>query len=156
MEITAPIVSIENLGFEVRRKALLKDVSYSVLPGAWLAVLGENGAGKTTLLDLIMGFKKPTSGRLTVFSHEPAQDNAELRRSIAYLSEKVDIPGDWSVGDFLEFNRYFYPTHDSGLEAELSKTFRVSKEKRVGALSAGEIRRSQWSCPQLDRTLLLC
>ena len=143
MNASPTLVSAENLCFVVRKKTLLKEVSFSITPGSWMAVVGENGAGKTTLLDLVMGFKKPTSGKITVFSSEPFLDRAEDRQKISYLSEKVDIPGDWSVGEFLEFNRRFYPTYDLALEKELCKTFRVNGVDRVGNLSAGEIRRAQ-------------
>jgi len=33
----------------------LKDISFSVAPGATVALLGQNGAGKTTLLRLLAG-----------------------------------------------------------------------------------------------------
>lgn len=143
MSESTPLVSADHLFYEVLGKSLLADISFSLAPGSWLAVLGENGAGKTTLLDLLMGFKKPSRGTVNVFSHPPFSDRATDRQKIGYLSEKVDIPGDWSVGEFLSFNSHFYPGYDFALEAELSRVFRVSRESRVGNLSAGEIRRAQ-------------
>ena len=40
----------------------LKDISFSVAPGATVALLGQNGAGKTTLLRLLAGVYRPRGG----------------------------------------------------------------------------------------------
>jgi len=43
----------------------LYDVSASVEPGEVVGVIGPNGAGKTTLFNVICGFNRPSSGRLS-------------------------------------------------------------------------------------------
>jgi len=137
-------VEIQNLGYQIRRdKTVLAGVNLNIAPGDFTAVLGENGAGKTTLLDLILGFRKPTQGALRVGGEKPHQDNWRARQEIAYLSEKVDIPGDWTAGDFLKFNEYFYNRYNHDLEAKYRRVFQVNRADRLGNMSAGEIRRVQ-------------
>jgi ABC-2 type transport system ATP-binding protein len=108
-----------------------------------VALLGENGAGKTTLMDLLMGFRKPSSGQIWVNEKEPSSDPWTQRAEISYLSEKMGLPGDWSVTDFLSFNRFFYPNYSLELESELISLFRVNPKARIFNLSAGEVRRVQ-------------
>ena len=48
------------------RFTALSDVSFSLMPGETLGVLGVNGAGKSTLLKLIAGVSGPTSGKVAV------------------------------------------------------------------------------------------
>jgi ABC-2 type transport system ATP-binding protein len=137
-------IELQNLGYSVSpNRFLLDDISLTVPTGAFVALLGENGAGKTTLMDLLVGFKKPTHGKLLVNDKEPAQDPWEQRKTISYLSEKMGLPGDWSVAEFLKFNRYFYPGYSSELESQLLGLFKVNPAQRIFNLSAGEIRRVQ-------------
>ena len=106
-------------------------------------MLGENGAGKTTLLDLMMGFRSPACGFLKVQDKKPYMDNWQQRYEIAYLSEKIDIPGDWSVKEFLEFNKFFYKKYSREREKQLLSEFKITINRRLGNMSAGEIRRVQ-------------
>ena len=46
----------------------LKDVSFSVPKGEFVAIVGESGSGKSTLLKIIFGSLKPTKGHVQVGS----------------------------------------------------------------------------------------
>jgi putative ABC transport system ATP-binding protein len=48
----------------------LQDVSFTVMPGALVALVGRSGSGKTTLLNCIGGLDLPSSGRVFVNGHE--------------------------------------------------------------------------------------
>jgi putative ABC transport system ATP-binding protein len=45
-----------------RKIAVLRDVSFSIAQGAFVAIVGPSGSGKTTLLGLLAGLDTPTSG----------------------------------------------------------------------------------------------
>lgn len=47
-------------------KPLMRDVSFGVLPGQKVAVVGPTGAGKTTLINLLMRFYEVDGGRITL------------------------------------------------------------------------------------------
>jgi ABC-2 type transport system ATP-binding protein len=137
------LIEVRNAGFSVKDKLILRDVSFSAGAGMWIGILGENGSGKTTLIDLLMGFKAPSTGAISMLGMSPADDLAALRQSVAYLSEKVDLPGDCTIGDFLRLNAFFYPTYDRSLESTLCQQLKVDARQRIGNLSAGQIRRAQ-------------
>ncbi|HQC35470.1 MAG TPA: energy-coupling factor transporter ATPase [Bacillota bacterium] len=52
--------------YEKDRHDVLKDLSFSVNRGEFVAVLGGNGTGKTTMLSVIAGLNKPYRGKLQV------------------------------------------------------------------------------------------
>lgn len=58
---------VENLGKAYGRETVLRDVSFSLLPGKALGISGSNGAGKTTLIHLLSSILTPNSGLITLF-----------------------------------------------------------------------------------------
>ncbi len=53
----------------------LRDISFEVLPGEILSIVGQSGCGKTTLVNLIAGFVRPTSGRVLLNGRAAARPN---------------------------------------------------------------------------------
>jgi putative ABC transport system ATP-binding protein len=45
---------------------VVKNITFSVEPGAFVAIVGPSGSGKTTLLGLLAGLDNPTQGRVTL------------------------------------------------------------------------------------------
>ena len=61
------IIEVENLSFSYTpQSTVLKDISFEVMPGTFLAVAGPNGAGKSTLLNLLCGTLRPKSGTIRI------------------------------------------------------------------------------------------
>jgi putative ABC transport system ATP-binding protein len=49
---------------------VLKDVSFTVEQGAFVAIVGPSGSGKTTLLGLLAGLDTPTQGKVILDGHD--------------------------------------------------------------------------------------
>jgi len=97
-------VALENVSLTVvARDALveiLRQVSLRASAGEFLCLLGPSGSGKTTILNLVAGFAKPTSGRVTYGDKDvgsPGPDRAVVFQDAALfpwltLKDNVEFP----------------------------------------------------------------
>ena len=80
----------------------LKDVSFSVPKGEYVAVVGESGSGKSTLLNLIGGLDTPTSGKVLidgkdVFAMKDRKLTIFRRRNIGFIFQAFNLIPELTV-----------------------------------------------------------
>ncbi|MCR4874194.1 MAG: energy-coupling factor ABC transporter ATP-binding protein [Clostridia bacterium] len=61
------IFKLENVGYSIKGKEILKDISFDINRGSRVVLLGENGVGKTTLVRILSRLQKPTEGSVQQF-----------------------------------------------------------------------------------------
>ena len=61
-----PFIAFEHVCKRFGDNVVLDDVSFFVLPGETLCIIGRSGVGKSVSLEIIMGFLKPDAGRIVV------------------------------------------------------------------------------------------
>lgn len=68
-------IQVKNLYFKYNEKSsyILEDVSFNVVPGEKIAIVGENGAGKSSLVKCLLGLYIPTKGSI-LFDNVSIQD----------------------------------------------------------------------------------
>ena len=67
------MLQIANLTRQFNNRIVLRDVSLTLQPGEYVAIVGESGVGKSTLLNLIAGLDRPDGGRLVLDGDEYAR-----------------------------------------------------------------------------------
>jgi ABC-2 type transport system ATP-binding protein len=82
----APLLDIQDLTVAYGAMVALDGLTARLPPGG-VGLLGPNGAGKTTLLRTVLGFVRPSAGRLQVLGLDPAREPLAVRRRIGYMSE---------------------------------------------------------------------
>ncbi len=130
-----------------RELTVLKDISFTVEPGGFVAIVGPSGSGKTTLLGLLAGLDRPSTGRVWLDGQDldalDEDGRARLRREkvgfvfqsfqlIPTLTarENVQVPLELAGGNGAEISRdllervglggrgHHYPTQLSGGEQQ--------------------------------------
>jgi phospholipid/cholesterol/gamma-HCH transport system ATP-binding protein len=66
LDAEEPAVLLEHVHLAFDEKVILRDVSFSLLPGHTKIILGASGSGKSTILKLILGLLQPDGGRIFV------------------------------------------------------------------------------------------
>ncbi len=89
-------VEFKNVSFKYKGKGFIfEDISFSVLPGQKIAIVGESGEGKTTLIDLISLYFKPSKGKILIDGVNIRKINLRfLRKNIAYVPQEIILFND--------------------------------------------------------------
>ena len=82
----------------------LKNVSFSVEEGEYVAIMGESGSGKTTLLNILAALDKPTGGSVSLDGKNLAQirerDIAAFRRDhLGFVFQEFNLLDTFSIED---------------------------------------------------------
>lgn len=80
----------------------LKDVSFSVPKGEYVAIVGESGSGKSTLLNMIGALDSPTSGKVLIdgkdiFSINEGSLTIFRRRNIGFIFQAFNLIPELTV-----------------------------------------------------------
>ena len=139
---TAP--SVEMKGIHLRYKtgpAVLQDLSWSLLPGQVVGLLGRNGAGKTTLLETLLGLREPQSGRVLLFGEDAAAPSDALRARIGYVPQHSDLFGGLTAAQMLSYFRSFYPRWNEAKVEGLLSRWDIRRDQPISKLSGGQQQR---------------
>ncbi|MDK2970943.1 MAG: lipopolysaccharide export system ATP-binding protein [Candidatus Sumerlaeota bacterium] len=142
---------------EIRTSSLVKEfgnrrvvdgVSISVKTGEIVGLLGPNGAGKTTTFKMIVGFERPTKGKVYFgerdITSKPIHERARL--GVSYLAQETSVFRKMTVRDNLKaileahrVPRAEIRTRIDKLEEELG--IGHLRRQKAETLSGGEMRR---------------
>ena len=69
---------------------VLKDITFTALPGRTLALVGHTGAGKSTIVNLLLRFYDPERGRITVDGVDIRElSTSDLRSAIGFVQQDL-------------------------------------------------------------------
>ena len=85
------MMQVKNISFHYKGSpAVLKDVSFDLAPGEFVAILGNNGVGKSTLLKCFNHILKPDAGQVLLDGEDLLKKSArEVAKKVAFVSQSV-------------------------------------------------------------------
>src|SRR5262249_28567664 len=117
----------------------VRGVSLAIHPGELVAMLGPNGAGKTTSINLMLGMRKPTSGRAKLFGLHP--DDRRARSRCGVMLQESGVPDTLTVRELLELFGSYYPHPMAPERAIALAGLEQQAKQQAGKLSGGQRQR---------------
>lgn len=146
-----PDLELRHVSLAFDEKVVLKDVSFTLLPGHTKLILGASGSGKSTILKLILGLLKPDAGEVLVHGERvDLMEEPELlrmRSDLGMVFQEGALFDSLTVGENVGFK--FYEDTDMPLDDVRQRVEEVLGfvrlgdyvDRRTSELSGGQRRR---------------
>jgi ABC-2 type transport system ATP-binding protein len=158
--VTVPALSVAGVSHSYGARKALDNVTLTVKPGQFTALLGLNGAGKTTLLSLVTRLFDTKSGSISVLGHRIDREPGEALRQLGVVFQARTLDLDLSVKDNLLFHAALHGiggrearTRTMEVLADVELADRARDKARL--LSGGQMRRVEIARALLHRPRLL-
>lgn len=162
--MSQPILQVKNVGLTYKKRGslinafqhhALKDISFDLLKGETLGILGKNGGGKSTLLRILAGIVNPSSGQvicapqttralltlgLGFIPSISGRENAIYSAMLQGIPRKVAKTIVDDIAEFTELEEFFdqpVDTYSSGMRARLG--FATAMYTKVDILFIDEV-----------------
>src|SRR5437870_4805780 len=157
MKETQPAIEIKGLNYSYGRAEAVHDLNLTVQRGRCYGLFGRNGAGKTTTMKCLLNLLRPKNGQVRVFGLDPAKQEVEVKRRLAYVPDFVAFYPWMTVRETLDYLASFRDHWNQAIEKDLLERFRLDPTKETKALSKGQ--RTQVAligaiCPEPELLLL--
>ncbi len=101
--LTEPVISLRNLRVSYGEREILHGISFDVVRGETLVILGGSGSGKSTLLRTLVGLEKPSAGEIWIKGRDVAKTSEaemdEIRTKIGMSFQGGALFGSMTVGE---------------------------------------------------------
>jgi ABC-2 type transport system ATP-binding protein len=106
--VTAPVISLRNLGKRFGDFEAVHALTFDIEPGAIFGFLGANGAGKTTTMRMLCGLTRPSTGSAAIAGADVWRKRHIVRTKFGYVAQRFSLYRDLTV---VENFRFFAGAH---------------------------------------------
>ncbi|MFE5891437.1 ABC transporter ATP-binding protein [Streptomyces sp. NPDC056462] len=143
LNTTTPVVGFDQVSKSYGDVRAVDGLTLALHPGETVALLGPNGAGKSTTLDLLLGLKRPDSGRVGVFGTDPRE--AIVAGRVGAMLQSGGLMGEVTVAEMVrlacDLHPRLYPVSDVLARAGITQI----ADRKVDKLSGGQSQRVRFA-----------
>ena len=155
-----PALDIQGVSHRFGAVEALRDVSFTVRPGSFCALLGINGAGKTTLFSLVTRLYDSTSGRIAVAGFDARRQPGQALSRLGVVFQSRALDGDLTLRQNLAYHAALHGIRRRDALPRIAEVLAlVDLSDKAGArastLSGGQQRRAEIARALLHRPQLL-
>jgi ABC-2 type transport system ATP-binding protein len=134
-------IEVEGLHKAYGEHEAVRGIDFKVERGEVFGLLGPNGAGKTTTVEILEGYRKRTSGRVSVLGHDPADRDPDLRSRVGIVLQTSGFYSHLTVREAVHHWAGFYPAPRDPEEVIVLAGLAEAADRRARTLSGGQHRR---------------
>jgi ABC-2 type transport system ATP-binding protein len=136
------------------------DISFDVLPGTILGIIGPSGAGKTTAIRMLTGALEPTSGTVRVLAEDPRRFRRRTRKRIGYMPQLFTLYPDLTARENVDFVASLFGMLFRSRHRRVQAVLELvdlweARNRRASDLSGGMQRRLELACALVHEPSLL-
>lgn len=142
------MIQVTHIKKKYGKKVVLEDITFTVKPGEYVAIIGENGCGKSTLLKIMADVMKADAGDVSYFGK-----TKDKNRLCGYVPQENPLLEDLSVKD----NLFLWGGKNVMQQKNVLEEFQLMDilETPVKKLSGGMKRRLSIACSMLKMPSIL-
>lgn len=134
-------VRVRDLRKTYGTRAAVDDVSFDIVRGETFALLGPNGAGKSTTVEILEGYRRRTSGEVSVLGGDPAHAGLAWKARLGIVLQSTGQAGAFTVREQLRQFAGYYPRPRDVDEVIAAVGLEEKANTRISRLSGGQQRR---------------
>lgn len=119
------MISVKDLHVSLARKMILNNISFQLIEGDNLVILGRSGSGKTVLIKTLLGIYPPDAGTINVDGYDlyscSQTDFENIKRSFAMVFQHAALLDSFSV-----FQNVALPLYERGCMSEAAIETKVN------------------------------
>ena len=151
------LIDVCGLARRLGPRSLVCGVTFTLLPGEIIGLVGANGGGKTTTLRMLAGLLRPDVGDGQVLG-VPVEARSRPWRQLGYMAQKTALYPELSVRENLRFrcDVFGLPHSNTAIDA-CAAAFGLESvlDSRIAHLSGGWSKRAQFAATTIHAPGLL-
>lgn len=149
------VVEVAGVSQYAGRRRILQDFWCTINRNESLALLGPNGAGKTTVLEIVLGLRKPSSGRVRIVGVDPTSRKGSWQPHVGAALQSASVSKDLRVRQAVELHASYHTTPWDARGLLVALDLSGVAEGRVEKLSGGESRKLELAIALVGQPKLL-
>ena len=155
-----PFIQLENVSKWYGKSMILDKLNFNVPYGEIFGIIGKSGCGKSTTLSIIIGFLKPSEGKVYFQSHDIYNDIREVQEQFGFAAQEVSFYPKLTVKENLEYFGKLYNLKHKRLKERIPEVLKLvnlegTEHLQGWKLSAGMQKRLDIACAMIHEPKVL-
>ena len=155
MITTENVVEVRELRKQYGENTALDGVSFDIHRGETFALLGPNGAGKSTAIEILEGYRRRSSGEVSVLGRDPEKGGLDWKARLGIVLQSSGETGAVTVREQLSHFAALYPNPRDVDEVIAAVGLEAKAGSLIRKLSGGQRRRVDVAVGIIGRPELL-